>query len=198
MKTINERLDRMEQRLQDENFRRSRGLSGEVSYYVFDYNPKEELIVRDRVQRLKGTDTMVNFGYQLAIFDLYDVMLELLQEQDVLEDLKDLEEEEGTDYVFTTIADVLRFEEDDNMIIQYIVDHTPQEPDTIVFLTGVGKCYPILRSHKILNNLHQVMDHCPVILFFPGNYTGTALQIFGELKGDANSNYYRAFPLVER
>lgn len=198
MKTINERLDRMEQRLQDENFRRSRGLSGEVSYYVFDYDPKEELIVRDRVQRLKGTDTMVKFGYQLAIFDLYDVMLELLQEQDVLEDLKDLEEEEGTDYVFTTIADVLRFEEDDNMIIQYIVDHTPQEPDTIVFLTGVGKCYPILRSHKILNNLHQVMDHCPVILFFPGNYTGTALQIFGELKGDANSNYYRAFPLVER
>ena len=198
MRTINDRLDQMEQRLQDENFRRSRGLSGEVSYYVFDYDPKEELIVRDRIQRLKGTDTMVKFGYQLAIFDLYDVMLELLQEQDVLEDLKDLEEEEGTDYVFTTIADVLRFEEDDNMIIQHIVDHTPQDPDTIVFLTGVGKCYPILRSHKILNNLHQVMDHCPVILFFPGNYTGTALQIFGELKGDANSNYYRAFPLVER
>ena len=113
-------------------------------------------------------------------------------------DLKNLEEEEGTDYVFTTIGDILRFEEDDNQIIQYIVDHTPKEPDTIVFLTGVGKCYPVLRSHKILNNLHQVMDHCPVILLFPGQYTGSALNIFGEIKGDSNSNYYRAFPIVER
>ena len=154
--------------------------------------------MRQRVQDLKNTDTEYKFGYKLAVFDLYELMLQLLQDEGVLEDLENLEEEEGTEYVFTTIADVLRFEEDDNQIIQYIVDHTPKEPDTIVFLTGVGKCYPILRSHKILNNLHQVMDHCPVILFFPGQYTGSALNIFGEIKGDANSNYYRAFPIVER
>ncbi len=198
MKTIAERMDLLEGRLRDQNFRSSQGLSGEVSYYVFDYDPKEELYVRQRVQDLKNTDTEYKFGYKLAVFDLYELMLQLLQEEGVLEDLENLEEEEGTEYVFTTIADVLRFEEDDNQIIQYIVDHTPKEPDTIVFLTGVGKCYPVLRSHKILNNLHQVMDHCPVILFFPGQYTGSALNIFGEIKGDANSNYYRAFPIVER
>ena len=198
MKTIAERMDLLEGRLRDQNFRSSQGLSGEVSYYVLDYDPKEELYVRQRVQDLKNTDTEYKFGYKLAVFDLYELMLQLLQEEGVLEDLENLEEEEGTEYVFTTIADVLRFEEDDNQIIQYIVDHTPKEPDTIVFLTGVGKCYPVLRSHKILNNLHQVMDHCPVILFFPGQYTGSALNIFGEIKGDANSNYYRAFPIVER
>ena len=198
MKTIAERMDLLEGRLRDQNFRSSRGLSGEVSYYVFDYDSKEELYVRRRVQDLQNTDTEYKFGYKLAVFDLYELMLQLLQEEGVLEDLENLEEEEGTEYVFTTIADVLRFEEDDNQIIQYIVDHTPKEPDTIVFLTGVGKCYPVLRSHKILNNLHQVMDHCPVILFFPGQYTGSALNIFGEIKGDANSNYYRAFPIVER
>lgn len=198
MKPISERMDLLESRLRDVNFRSSKGLSGEVSYYVFDYDPKDELYVRQRVQELKKTDTEYKFGYKLFVFDLYELMLQLLQEEGVLEDLKQFEEEEGTEYVFTTIGDILRFEEEDNQIIQYIVDHTPQEPDTIVFLTGVGKCYPVLRSHKILNNIHQVMDHCPVILFFPGQYTGSALNIFGELKGDANSNYYRAFPIVER
>lgn len=198
MKPISERMDLLESRLRDVNFRSSKGLSGEVSYYVFDYDPKDELYVRKRVQELKETDTEYKFGYKLFVFDLYELMLHLLQEEGVLEDLEQLEEEEGTEYVFTTIGDILRFEEEYNQIIQYIVDHTPQEPDTIVFLTGVGKCYPVLRSHKILNNLHQVMDHCPVILFFPGQYTGSALNIFGELKGDANSNYYRAFPIVER
>lgn len=197
MKSIIERLDLMEQRLRDENFRHSRGLSGEVSYYVFDYDPKAELIVRKRVQELQATDTEYKFGYRLSVYDLYEVMLHLLDEEDVLDDLKELEEEEGTDYVFTTIGDVLRFEEDDNQIIQYIVDHTPQELDRVVFLTGVGKCYPVIRSHKILNNLYQVMDFCPVILFFPGQYTGSYLNIFGEVAGDANANYYRAFPLVE-
>ena len=120
-------------------------------------------------------------------------MLQLLADEDALEDLKELEEEEGTDYVFSSISEVLKFNDKDSLIVNYIVEHTPQ--DAVVFLTGVGKCYPILRSHKILNNLHQVMDHCPVILFYPGRYTGDSLNVFGELKED---NYYRAFPLVER
>ena len=41
MKTIAERMDLLESRLRDQNFRSSQGLSGEVSYYVFDYDPKE-------------------------------------------------------------------------------------------------------------------------------------------------------------
>jgi|GEM_PF-32642 len=186
MKTIAERMDLLESRLRDQNFRSSKGLSGEVSYYVFDYDPKEELYVRQRVQDLKNTDTEYKFGYKLAVFDLYELMLQLLQDEGVLEDLENLEEEEGTEYVFTTIADVLRFEEDDNQIIQYIVDHTPKEPDTIVFLTGVGKCYPILRSHKILNNLHQAFVRCPVVgdgplsghFVFPGTVYRQCVEYF--------------------
>ena len=123
-------------------------------------------------------------------------MLQLLEEEDVMEDLKELEEEEGTEYVFQSISDVLRFDEDESLILHYIMDHSPE--DSVVFLTGVGKVFPILRSHKILNNLHQVMDHCPVVLFFPGRYNGSFLNIFGESTRDKNENYYRAFPLVER
>ena len=193
MKTIHERLDILEEKMRSENFRENKGLGNEVGYYVFDYEPYQELIVRKRIQELQNTNTELKFGYELIVYDLYELILQLLEEEDVLEDLKDLEDEEGTQYVFEAITETLKFEEKDSLIVNYIKDNTPK--DAVVFLTGVGKCFPILRSHKILNNLHQVMDHCPVILFYPGVYTGNTLNIFGKLKDD---NYYRAFPLVER
>ena len=196
MKTIEERLDILEEKMRQESFRTNTGLGGEVGYYVFDYDPNLELAVRERVESLGNSNTTLKFGYQLKIFDLYELILELLEEEGVLEDLKDLEEEEGTDYVFQSISDILRFDDQDSLIIHHIMDNTPE--DSVVFLTGVGKSYPIFRSHKILNNLHQVMDHCPVILFFPGKYNGDSLNIFGEVANDQNENYYRAFPIVER
>jgi len=193
MKTIEERLDILEEKMRAESFRTNKGLGNEVGYYVFDYEPHQELIVRKRIEELKNTNTELKFGYQLIIYDLYELILQLLTEEDALEDLKELEEEEGTEYVFSSISEILKFDDKDSLIVNYIVEHTPQ--DAVVFLTGVGKCFPVLRSHKILNNLHQVMDHCPVILFYPGRYTGDSLNVFGELKED---NYYRAFPLVEK
>ena len=193
MNTLEERLVKAEAMIKKPSFRKNKGLGNEVGYYVFDYEPYQELVVRKRIQELQNTNTELKFGYELIVFDLYELILQLLDEEGALEDLKDLEDEEGTQYVFDAIAETLKFEEKDSLIVNYIKDNTPK--DAVVFLTGVGKCFPILRSHKILNNLHQVMDNCPVILFYPGVYTGNTLNIFGKLKDD---NYYRAFPIVPR
>lgn len=193
MKTIEERLDILEEKMRAESFRTNTGLGNEVGYYVFDYEPQQELAVRKRIQDLDQSNTTLKYGYQLIVYDLYELMLKLLDEEEVLEDLKDLDEEEGTEYVFSAISDTLQFDDQGSLIVNYVLEHTP--PDSVVFLTGVGKCFPILRAHKVLNNLHQVMDHCPVVLFYPGRYNGNSLNIFNEMKED---NYYRAFPLVER
>ncbi len=193
MKSIEERLDILEEKMRAVSFRKNTGLGNEVGYYVFDYEPQQELVVRNRIKNLAESNTVLKFGYRLIIYDLYELILQLLAEEEILDDLYDLEEEEGTDYVFAAIADALCFDSEDSLIVRYIMEHTAEE--SVVFLTGVGKCFPILRSHKILNNLHQVMDHCPVVLFYPGRYNGNSLNIFHELKED---NYYRAFPIVER
>lgn len=193
MKTIEERLDILEEKMRAESFRTNTGLGNEVGYYVFDYEPQQELAVRKRIQDLDQSNTTLKYGYQLIVYDLYELILKLLYEEEVLEELKDLEEEEGTEYVFSAISDTLQFDDQGSLIVNYVLEHTPQ--DSVVFLTGVGKCFPILRAHKVLNNLHQVMDHCPVVLFYPGRYNGNSLNIFNEMKED---NYYRAFPLVER
>lgn len=192
MLTVEKRLDILEEKMRSESFRENKGLGNEVGYYVFDYDPRDELKVRERVHELSSQDTHTRFGYQLIVYDMYELMIKLLKDEDVFDDIADLEESDGTQYVFDSISDVLKFDEQDSLIVNYIKDNSPD--DSVVFLTGVGKCYPILRSHKILNNLHQVMDHCPVVMFFPGRYDGNSLNIFGEIKDD---NYYRAFPIVE-
>ena len=53
----------------------------------------------------------------------------------------------------------------------------------------------ILRSHKVLNNLHQAFVRCPVVMFFPGTYNEQELILFNEIKDD---NYYREMCIRDR
>lgn len=58
MYTIYERLDKLEEKMRDEEFRTNTGLGNEVGYYVFDYEPEQELIVRDRISDMKNSNTV--------------------------------------------------------------------------------------------------------------------------------------------
>ena len=71
------------------------------------------------------------------------------------------------------------------------------DDESILFITGVGAVYPVIRTHTILTNLQKLGREKPTILFFPGLYTfkdgrGSALDLFGRLNED---RYYRAFNL---
>ena len=46
MDNIEERLDQMELMIKKPSFRRTTGKANEVNYWVFDYAPEDELIVR--------------------------------------------------------------------------------------------------------------------------------------------------------
>ena len=106
----------------------------------------------------------------------------------------DKEKKKGFSEIIQGVNELLRMDEDNanNEIISHIKKNT--EPDSVIFLTGVGKCYPILRSHKILNILHQHIDDVPVVMLFPGEYDGHSLTLFSEIKDE---NYYRAFKLID-
>lgn len=76
-------------------------------------------------------------------------------------------------YVFNATKKALRLTEKSDFIVNYIRERL--EDDDIVFLTGVGKAYPVIRSHTVLNNLHAVVENIPLVLFFPGTYNGLEL-----------------------
>ena len=104
--------------------------------------------------------------------------------------IEEIEKNQGFDVLIAQINNILEMSENNNLIVQYIKDRLPEK--CIVFIVGLGKTYPIIRAHKILNTMHQVLDKNPVVLFYPGNYDEKSLRAFGEVK---DQNYYRAFRL---
>ena len=189
MLNIRERLDKILGIIEAPNFLENKGLGNEIGFYIFDYDPKDELLVRDHVRYLKKVLNNDTSNRKVIEFDLYDILLEFLRREGVLDSLPLLEEEEGTGYLLEALRDVASPE----VYVEYI--QSIEENYQVVFITGVGKVWPVVRSHNILNNLHHVLDQVPVIMFFPGSYDGAELRLFNRMKDD---NYYRAFRLVEK
>ena len=192
MNTLEERLDKAEAMIQKPSFRKNKGLGNEVGYYIFDYPPEQELLVRERVEYIRKKNEQSDDEYRIVVFDLYEIIIEILKEKGYLEKCYEFEKKRGFDRITKAVGNMLRITAKDSLIVNYIRECTPEK--AIVFLVGIGKCYPILRSHTVLNNLHQVIDNVPVVMFYPGKYDGQELILFGEIKDD---NYYRAFKLVE-
>ncbi len=192
MADIMERLDKMEEAIKKPSFRQSSGRANEVNYWVFDYPPEHELEVRERIKYMQNRNSKGAEDFELVVFDLYDIIIDFLKENDFLEDCYKFEKKKGLERITKAVSNSMKINDDDSYIVQYIKEHTPE--NAVVFLTGVGKCFPILRSHKVLNNLHQAFVRAPVVMFFPGIYNEQELILFGEIKDD---NYYRAFKLVK-
>lgn len=192
MQELEKRLNKLEDKIKLPSFRENKGLGNEVGYYVFDYPAQQELLVRERIDYL--ISKYENSDLNLVVFDLYDTIIELLEKEGFLDLCIEFEKSKGLPEITKAINEMLRMEEDNqaNELLDHIKNNAPV--GSIVFLTGIGKCYPILRSHKILNNMHQCIDSVPVVMFFPGKYDGQSLMLFGETKDD---NYYRAFRLVD-
>jgi len=192
MASLEERLDQAERMIKMPSFRQNKGLGNEVGYYVFDYPPEQELVVRERIEYMKVKNAKSSDGFELVVFDLYDIVIDILEQEGFMEQCFLFEKKKGMDRIVKAVGNLLQIDNDAGMIVQYIQERTPEE--AVIFLTGIGKCYPLLRSHKVLNNLHQVIDRVPVVMFYPGKYDGQELVLFSKIKDD---NYYRAFRLVD-
>lgn len=193
-KSLDERLSEAESIIRQPSFLENKGLGNEVGYYVFDYPAEQELIVRNRIADMKAKYNVPGNSFQIVEYDLYDMVIDILIEKGYLEKCFEFERRKGFERITKSVGNMLRISADDSLIVQRIRDNTPDR--CVVFLTGVGKIYPILRSHKILNNLHQVVDNVPVVMFYPGKYDGQELILFGD-KEAKDDNYYRAFQLVK-
>ena len=163
-----------------------------VDYYIFDYDPKYELEVRKEVKYLKEKINNSNLGLEIIEFDLYEIILDILKSKGYLEKTFEFEKKKGRNLAKKAVTKMLKLSTDSNLIVNYIKERYSH--DSIIFITGVGKAYPLLRSHNVLNNLSQQVDDVPVIMFFPGKYSGLDLLLFNTIK---DSNFYKAEPLIK-
>ncbi len=193
MRTIYQRLDEIQPVITSERFRSNKGLGNEIGFYIFDYDPADELIVREHVAFLKKKINVPNADFTINEFDLYEIMLETLENKGYLQKVFQLEEKKGTAEIIRAVKNTLRLTQKNDQLVEYIRDRVTDKQ--VVFLTGIGKIWPIVRSHTMLNVLHSVIDRVPLVMFYPGVYSGQDLRLFNEI---SDQNYYRAFKLIER
>lgn len=72
-----EKLNNVELRIKDPTLKRE--------YYIFDYDPKYEIKVRNEVKRIKDKINNSNIGINIMEFDLYDIILDILKSKGYLE-----------------------------------------------------------------------------------------------------------------
>lgn len=188
MLSIYKRLDMIKPKIENPRFLQGAGLGNEINFRIFDYDPKDELIVREHIKRLiRDLNTSTNFN--VIEFDLYKMLIDMAKEEGIFEEIFSFEEESGKDELFSAIKDFAK--------PRYFVEKIKEESleHNIIFITGVGKVFPFIRSHGVLNNLHDAIENKPLVLFYPGEYSGQELLLFNKIKDD---NYYRAFPLIDR
>lgn len=192
-RSLNERFVDLEDRMISVASLTRYGTANDMKFYIFDYAPKDELLVRREVRKLKSRNP------EIVEFDLYEMMLDIIEEEGYLEDIQRLESEYEKDLLLREVLQpLLSVEEDQNSFLDKFKDTVPDDGKSIVLITGVGKAFPIIRSHTILNNLQSIFRRTPVVMTYPGRYeikNSMTLRLFERLDDD---NYYRAFPLVER
>ncbi|MFW8598505.1 DUF1788 domain-containing protein [Enterococcus innesii] len=186
--SIQEHLTKLDEVIRKEDFLLNRGLGNEVGYYIFDYDPEDELVVREHMEKISGTS--INGEYEIKVFNLYTIMLQYLEKRGFTEKAIKMEQRRGLQKLVEALSRLLKMDqaEEENVFFEYVNKNTPEK--SVVFLTGIGELYPLIRAHSILNKLHQVFDRVPVVMMYPGEYDKKSLTI---LKTNKDDNYYRAF-----
>ena len=192
MRPINVRLNELREKLSDPKILLNKGLGNEVGFYIFDYEPEHELLVRESVPMIKEFIEKEHPDMKIQIFDLYDIVLDFFEQRGYMEKNFKMEQRKDSVFLYDKMRKALKLATDNDWVVEYIQEHMDEE--AMIFLTGVGKAYPIIRSHTVLNNLQTVVEKKPLILFYPGTYENGSLRLFSRFLDD---HYYRAFKIIE-
>ena len=173
-------------------FREGAGLGNEVPFFISTFpaeKQNEASMLIDKLEKRLNLD-----GIPVMTIHLFQLCVKLLEDDGVLDEY--LKHELKTDKK--------KFQQDlnadldvENKLTPAISKQISELEGSLLFITGVGEAYPLIRTHTILTNLQNLGRIQPTILFFPGLYThksstGSALDLFGKLNED---RYYRAFQL---
>ena len=187
---LKDRLNQVLDRITSPKLLDNRGLGSEIGFYIFDYPPEAELDVRRQVDFVVTTARAMKPDLRIATVNLFSLLVDYLRSRNLLDKALKIQREKGDAEMFRVLKAPLHEEK----IARFFVDQAQPDQHDLMIVTGVGSVWPLLRSHALLNNLQKFMGRTPLVVFYPGQYDGQSLRLFGIAKDD---NYYRAFRLVE-
>ncbi len=188
-------FDLIRSRFSDPNFLNCQGLGNEVPFYVYAYDTKRENEVRARTEQLVESSRRGDLPARIVHFDLWDIFCSICAYYEIFDDLERMEAQQGDEALLQHIQELAMPEDYVNAMSEQFerAYGAPTPGRDVLLITGVGKAYPFVRAHDILENAQPVFSQIPVALFYPGIYDGQSLRLFGSVQ---DGNYYRAFSLL--
>lgn len=185
MSELLDRLDKVKARLSEPAFLANKGLSNEVGIHVFCYDSEDELVVQAYFDKLKKHPAA---AFRIVERDLYKIFLSICEDKRILNSIPRMEESKGSEFLKAKLENIATPE-----AFVERMKYEPHQRGDILLISGVGKVYPFMRSHKILDNIQHIFSDIPVLMLYPGKFDGQNLDLFGRF---LDGHYYRAFNLL--
>ena len=186
---LQQRLNKIPDIVLSEDFLNKKGLGGDLCFWIFDYAPENELQVREYLAFLENMLSTKQSHLNVVNINLLEDMVTYLKERKLLDRAFDLQKKKGDDALLKALSGPLHMDK----FVPFLLKHHNIKDQDLVLFSGVGSVWPLLRAHNLLNSLHADLGHVPLVLFYPGEYTGKDLTLFNRIP---SNNYYRAFKLV--
>lgn len=158
-------------------------LGGELPLYIQPFPTKQQSAIPQQVEHL--LKRLEKKGIASIDINLYDLCTDILQEEGILDAILQDEQEINQEDLVSTLDSVLDIK---SVIIPRIQSLIVEQQPKFAFIHAIGRVYPFLRSHGILNNIDELTADCNLVFFFPGEYDNLQLKLFGKI---SDENYYR-------
>jgi len=186
---IEVRIEHLKKKIIQDDFLKARGLGNEIPFWIFDYPPEDEQFIRYSIRKIQ--EKLTSHSIHWIEIDLYELCLAIAESKISSDKINEFERSKGSEKLLQKLQIILKPENIKREIQQKIAFENALE---LVLLTGVGKAWPLIRLHAILNNLQPVLGNTPLLAFYPGEYTNSELSLFRKFK---DANYYRAFRMID-
>lgn len=187
--TLQNRLNQITDKVLSEEFLTNQGLGNELGFWIFDYAPQDELQVRQNITLIEQSIRKRNSTLRVVNLNLLSAIKAYLDERQHTEKAFQMQIKKGDAGLFKALEGPMHVDK----LCPFLMEHYHLDDYDLIFISGVGSVWPLLRAHNLLNKLHALLGHKPLVLFYPGHYSGQDLSLFNKL---TSNNYYRAFKLI--
>lgn len=154
-----------------------------ICYLTFD---TEDIIKVKRNLNQVWIGLAKNKGLEVSILSLHDLLKDFLEKDEyrIMAGEEAVEDEEETIEVYQTLGENLKNQE----IIENAILEAQEKVDPnhgVLFITDVEAIHPFTRFGPIEQKIYNKFK-VPIVVFYPGNISGTALKFLGFYPEDGN------------
>ncbi len=134
MTELQERLNQVLPRITSDDFLSGSGIGNEIGFYIFDYPPEKELVVREHVRFLMQHIPKAKPGLRVTHVNLFDLVLDYLRGRSLLDRSLQMQREKGNE----TLMKALRAALHEDKLAQVFEQAARPKENDLVLVSGAG------------------------------------------------------------